>query len=153
MRSSSKAAWVMKPHSHHEMIVVVRGGMGVEFCGKTLQARAGDLLFYPAQKIHREFIEPFSELATFLIVFSGDWNPDQLHQKDSRGRIGMLCEWLHAERDSYYAGIDRWNDTVLGLILEEYMRLAEVGESNLVEEARRYIRSKIDRLFSLDDLA
>jgi AraC-like DNA-binding protein len=108
---------------------------------------------YPAKEAHREFIDSSEELAAFFIGFSNDWNSSRLHLKDSRNRMEQLFEWLYAERDSYYEGIDQWNDSVLKLILEEYARLSRTDESNLVEEARRYIRRKIDQPLSLDDLA
>ncbi len=149
------SGWAMRPHSHahHEMIVIVRGGMGVELCGRTLRARAGDVLLYPAKEGHRESIDPFNELAGYFIGFTSGWNAAPLHLKDSRGRIGMLFEWLYSERDSYYGGIDRWNISMLNLVLEEYLRLSEAGGSNLVEEARRYIRRNIAEALSLDALA
>ena len=103
--------WAMKLHSHahHEMIVVVRGGLCVELCGKTLRATAGDVLLYPAREAHREFIDSFDELAAFFIGFSNDWNFGPLQLKDSRNRMEQLFEWLYAERDSYCEGINRWN--------------------------------------------
>ena len=147
--------WAMKPHSHvhHEMIVVVRGGLCVELSEKTLRATAGDVLLYPAREVHREFIDTFDELAAFFVGFSSDWNSGPLRLKDSRGRLGQLFEWLYAERDSYYEGIERWNISMLNLVLEEHARLSETDEGNLVEEARRYVRRNMNKSFSLDDLA
>ena len=147
--------WSMKPHSHahHEMIVVVRGGLCVELCGRILQATAGDVLLYPAREAHREFIDPFNELAAFFIGFYSGWNSGPLHMKDSRGRLGQLVEWLYSERDSHSAGIECWNGSMLGLILAEHVRLSEAGESNLVEKARLYIRRNMGQPLLLDDLA
>ncbi len=150
-----RQGWAMKPHSHahHEMSVIVRGGLCVELCGRTLRATAGDILLYPAKQAHREFIDSFGELAAFFIGFSSDWNSDQLQLKDSRNRMEQFFESLYAERDSHYAGIDRWNESMLRIILEEHARLDVVGEGDLVEETRRYVRLHIDQPLSLDDLA
>ena len=147
--------WSMKSHSHmhHEMIVVVRGGLRVELCGRTLRATAGDVLLYPAKEAHREFVDSFDELAAFFIGFSSVWNSGPLQLKDARNRMEQLFEWLYAERDSYCDGIDRWNISMLNLVLEEHARLSETDASNLVEEARRHIRRNIDQPLSLDALA
>jgi len=147
--------WSMKLHSHahHEMIAVVRGGLCAELRGKTLRATAGDVLLYPAREAHREFVDSSDELAAFFIGFSNDWNSGPLQLKDYRGRLVQLFEWLHAERDSHCAEIGRWNDAMLELVLAEHERLSNVGENNLVEEAREYVRRNIDQPLSLDALA
>ncbi|RKX44076.1 MAG: hypothetical protein DRP64_07195 [Verrucomicrobia bacterium] len=147
--------WAMRPHSHahHEMIVVVHGGLCVELCGITIRAMAGDVLLYPARESHREFIDSFDKLVAYFIGFSGDWNSDQLQLKDSRGRLGQLFEWFYSERDSHHIEIGAWNNAMLRLVVAEHERLSGVGENNLVEEARGYIRRNMNRPFSLSDLA
>lgn len=142
-------------HLHYEMIVVMRGGMNVEIDGEIRSVGVGGIILYPENVRHCEYVGQYSELESFFLGFSSQNTPEKvgLQVQDSDSRIRMLCEWLYSQRDSHYACADKWRISLVNMIQEEYLRLAEVAGDDLVDEAKRFIRSNLGESFSLDDLA
>jgi AraC-like DNA-binding protein len=143
-------------HSHpfHELIIVVAGSLGVEINGQTIEARPGDILWYPQGVRHREWTDPKDPGETFFVAFEHERPPAVLHQPDAQGRIQVLARWLYAEREAHASsGSLHPENAFLQALVAEFHRLTTRREHQLVTRMRTYMRQRLSKPISLDDLA
>lgn len=141
-------------HTHHEMIVVVGGAMQVEIAGSVIRGRTGDVLFYPSGVPHAEQSDPRAPVETLFAAFRGPAErPPLLRVHDADGRIRVLVNWLHAERDSYVPNAAAMRDALLRAMVAEYLRLASGKRDALVENIRAYVQQHLAEEITLEQLA
>ncbi len=149
--------WHMDAHDHasHELILVLRGAMTSRLKDATLHARAGSAMIYPANHIHEEWSHNSERLETCFVSFSWPHLPEDISccLSDSMGRIQTLVSWLHHERESYFPDSHVFLNSILQVVLAEYLRLAKHRGNDMVERVRAYIRTHLDEPLCLDDLA
>ena len=144
--------WQMARHSHpfHELIIVLRGQISVEIRGQARQARAGELLWYPAGVAHREWTSVRAPAETLFVSWRWRELPVswQLQQSDTHGRIREMAGWLFADRETRSAG-----NPLLHAILAEYDRLATHKDDPLVTVIRAHVRQHLADRVTLTELA
>lgn len=158
VRILPRSDWFTKSHSHpfHELIVVLDGRLGVEICGQTIEASAGEVLWYPQNVNHREWTDPASPVETLCLSFDDPklGAPTVLHQTDSLGRIEMLAGWLYSEREAHaFLEQSPVGDAFLHAILAEFLRLSENKVPLLITSIRSYMRQRLARKITLAELA
>jgi AraC-like DNA-binding protein len=165
-REQSTVGWHLQAHthSHHELIVVVRGCERAAYLGEVRQARTAEVLFLPAGQSHEQWAIGKLTLVRLVVGFS--WSgyrptmPVQLSDRD--GRLRRLAAWLHLERRSAFSSARAFRNSVLRALLSEYLRLSEQRgwgaargptESPIVESVQDFVHTRLAEPFTLDDLA
>ena len=154
---ATEASWQMKAHFHpfHELIVLVRGGMTVHAAGEEIRARAGDVLLYPARVSHQETTDPADPGESLFLAFRlprvSDTAIVRVH--DARGRIRQMIQWLHEDQRQGGGRVRREGHALLASLLEEFVRLRQGGEADLVSRTRAYAQDHLAEALSLDVLA
>lgn len=148
------STWQMKTHSHacHEMIVIMRGKIHVRIGEKNLQARTGDILFYPAGFIHIEQSDHNDPVESIFLGWEGDGRRFPLLAHDSRGRIRLMSRWLYEERQHPYPDSRLLQEEIFKVILVEFLRVFTYKERALVRKTRDIMRDQLEKTISLDDL-
>ena len=86
--------WKTKKHCHkyHELCAIVKGKMSVNINNQAVNARAGEVLFYPAGFKHKERNNPQDPVAFYIVCFQNKLNFSDLpyKSKDLKGRIRLL---------------------------------------------------------------
>jgi AraC-like DNA-binding protein len=165
-REELAAGWHLQPHthSHHELVVVLRGMERASFLGETRHARAGEVLFFPAGQAHAEWATGRPKLVTLVVGFSwSGYRPTMPVQLvDREGRLRRLAAWLHLERRAAFHSARGFRNAVLRALLSEYLRLSEQqgwgatrgpAESPIVESVQDFVHTRLAEPFTLDDLA
>ena len=162
--------WQMGWHTHpdhHEMIVILRGGIRVAFGDghAEVAATAGDALVYPARKAHTETATSGKPLETIFLAWSArpgdgvDGWPRNVF--DSRGRIRGLAEWI-VESGNLFRGdaAAARRGSLFAAILTAYREAADretadptYRRTDGLDAVRRYIHDHLDGPLTLADLA
>jgi len=149
--------WVFdgQVHPFHELIVVMEGGQYVRIAGRDIHGRPGDVLFYPAGTMHKEWTDPGQSLLTLFVSF--DWQPFPggmpLFLRDTDRRIRTLVGWMHDERQRESPVSSTLYRAHLHGVLAELVRLWRYEHGGLVAETRHHVRENIDEHIDLDRLA
>lgn len=148
--------WRMPSHSHriHELIVVLSGRMTLITPGETVQAEAGDLLFYRAGMAHEEISDPKDPVNTFFIAFKADAPLVEniaLRTRDADARVRQMTAWMLRD---HRAGVAHERlDPMLAAVLGEVRRLSHSPSDPWLEEMRMHMLQNLARPIYLDDLA
>lgn len=153
-----QADWRMPSHTHshgmHELIIVLSGRMTLVTPEATLQAEAGDLLFYRSGLAHEEISVPGDPVNTFFIAFKAEAAlvaPIALRTRDVDARVRQMAAWILRD---HRAGVphDRM-DPMLAALLGEVRRLGHSPGDPWLEEMRMHMQQNLARPIYLDDLA
>jgi AraC-like DNA-binding protein len=149
--------WHLGPQEHpfYEMIVVVRGQQGVRIGGNTLRAGPGEVLLYPAGNAHEEWRATEAPLETLFVAFDWPAAPAEIPLRfgDDRGRLRVMAEWLHAERETRARSSTTVSGAILQCMLAECRALWERRDPDIVTALRLYVEQHIELSFALADLA
>jgi len=152
------AEWRMPSHSHshglHELIVVLSGRMTLITPTETVQAEAGDLLFYRSGMPHEEISDPADPVNTFFIAFKADaalLANVALRTRDADARVRQMTAWLL--RDHRGGVAHERLDPMLAALLAEVRRLSHSPSDPWLEEMRMHMQLNLARPIYLDDLA
>ncbi len=149
--------WCMPPHQHdfHELIAVVGGRMTVHMPARRIDAKAGTVLFYPAGIWHEEKSDSRRPVHTYFISFHSPGLAPKVAwtAQDSSRKIGALFEWLFQERHGTWPQIDDWRTAIAETAFLHYLRLVSYREADLIERSRTFMRSRLGKPVSLDDVA
>jgi len=147
----------MPSHTHwfHELIVVERGCIRVEVAGSQYDAHPGSVLLYQAGTAHEEWAEGGLPLTTRRVAFCWDGfdQNEPVVRPDGRGRVGTMAAWLADERKSSYADSIGYRQSLLQMLLVEFVRLKTHQPHAMVDLIRNYIRTHLEETFALEDLA
>jgi AraC-like DNA-binding protein/mannose-6-phosphate isomerase-like protein (cupin superfamily) len=140
-------------HDHTEIIVMVRGGLGVWFADGKVQVFRGDALCYPPGLRHRT--EALGRPAEFVVVdiVSGTVLPNTPYVRGRDDRILSLALWLAEDRHAHDAARDARRATLLQALLNELVRQSEPKPPSQLKRVRDYMRRNLDASLSLDILA
>ncbi len=154
-RVSPDPQWGMASHYHennHELIIILTGRMRVDLGGEVIQAKRGDLLFYPAGIVHEERSDPVSPVESiyFGCTFAGLDLPSR--QQDTDGKVRTMAQWLAVERLLPSADSAHVQQSLASLMIAECLRLAS-SDSGLVRRIRNIMLSRMTEALDLDGLA
>lgn len=149
--------WKMPSHGHTfcELIVPIRGRMGVESPGTTLNATLGDVLLYPARVSHAEWSDNAAPMETIFFCFTvvGLSKRDLIKTHDHGGRILQMSRWLYEEINSSDPYVQEERQLLFRSIVVEFFRNLNHREDPMVIQTRQYIHDHMAESLTLDSLA
>ncbi|MEI8352830.1 MAG: AraC family ligand binding domain-containing protein [bacterium] len=149
--------WHVPPsrHTHHELIMVIGGGITVKSPTGQLFATEGDVLLYPAAVVHEEWSDPNHPLRSIFLSFSCPGLNDMPVTRITPRRdwIREMAAWLHGDRDASSPAARAQRDALLQVILSECLRNTGPEDQPMVTRVRQHIRSHIAEPLSLERLA
>jgi len=142
-------------HPHHEIIAVEHGAMSVVMGGKSILARAGDVLFYKAGNAHKEDADPGQLALTLCLSYAGNYLADDVAPvtRDTNGRVRQMLHWIADDMSLPEARRAPRTAGLIGSIVEELSFLAQPREEPLIERTRIYMQQRLSQRVRLDDLA
>ena len=142
-------------HTHHELIIVIGGGIRVKSPTGEIFATEGDVLLYPASVVHEEWSDPKHPLRSIFLGFScpGINAMPAIRITTRRDWIREMAAWLHADRDASSHAARAQRDAILQVILAECLRNMGPEDQPMVTRVRQHIRSHIAEPLSLGRLA
>ncbi len=142
-------------HSHHELIIVLRGGQYVELDGLVCKAGAGDAFWFPEGVAHTEWADLCDPVESVFISLKWQKLPKSFSRQvsDTEGRLAQLARWLYDERKSDPSLAQPIAGALAGAIVAEYFRLAARPPHPLVSRMRKHLRQHLDEPLTLGDLA
>lgn len=149
--------WHVPPsrHTHHEMIIVIGGGITVNSPAGRFYATEGDALIYPASVVHEEWSDPKHPLRSIFLGFTCPGLHGMPVTKISirRDWIREMAAWLHADRDASSPAARAQRDAIVQVILTECLRNMGPEDQPMVTRVRQHIRKHIAEPLSLERLA
>jgi len=148
--------WTMQAHAHPywEMLIFAAGRHWADLDGRDVWSGPGDvLLFSPGQR-HREHTAMEAHTEWLCLAFElvdGEPLPGRGH--DRTGRIRLMGEWLHSERQSLSPTAGHLRDALLGALLAEFLETFQTRDHDLVERLRQHVREHLTVPLRLADLA
>jgi AraC-like DNA-binding protein len=139
-------------HSHpdfHELILVLRGGLEVTTNQSRRVARAGDVLFYPAQTPHQE--RGLGTMETLFVAFRSGHGDYPGLRPDRQGRVRALLEWM-AELLAN-GGEELTLRSLMHGVLQEHRSPEPEPDDEAISLAKRYVRNHLAHPLSLEELA
>jgi len=109
--------------------------------GKLFEAGAGDIVFYPAGKEHRESNDPDKPPAFYVIQFksSEEFRFSTYPMRDRENRIRTLCQWLN-EQWWWATNCDNaYKHGILGAIIAELLHIEWAVVDPFVDTVQRYL--------------
>ena len=148
-------AWKAPRHVHDfvELMAVLGGVLTLRLDDRTVEATAGDVLFYAPGLWHQEGVRGNARLEFMFLAYSGGPLTAPLLCHDATGRIRVLFQWIREEQSSAYAGKAESMNAILGAILTEIRRAAVCTGTSLVEQLREHMRDRLADAITVDDLA
>ncbi len=150
--------WTMADHvhaGHHELIVLLRGRMRVTFSDQTVEAGAGDLLFYRAGRRHHERSDPADPVETRFLAFTAPvadaWTWTTVADRD--GRVRELVSWLYQESTAQDMAAAAVRTPFAAAILAECVRLVAAVEPPLLATVHGLMERDLAQPLALADLA
>jgi len=157
-RHRKDSAWHMDRHSHRcwEIVVVNSGAEEVSLQGgpRTLRQAGEAIVFQPFQS-HEEWSLPdCGPLDSCFISCEHEGLASMPPSvKDSRGRLRLLSQWLHEEREASSSQAARRRELFFESFILELERAANQAPSGLVEESRARMKSGLNSAWSLESLS
>jgi len=149
--------WHFDAHEHpfHQMIVVEQGGENACVAGQTVTAEQGQILLFPPGAVHEEWTERSQSLQSFFVQFRWPDCPPTapLRVADGDGRVRVLASWLYGEREKRSPLSTALTESMLRMLLLEFLRLWRHSHGGLVEAIRAYVREHLRAPLRLDTLA
>jgi AraC-like DNA-binding protein len=157
-RIAANPQWRMPAHCHRhdEVIVLLRGCLRATVDGVPLVGCAGDILLYPAGKVHAEFSDPIDPLESIHIgAYAHGAISVPRVLADSRGRVRQLAHWIYEDRYTTVSSARSATHALLISLLSELQRILDqpAEEANLIASTRAYIWRHITEKLTLDRLA
>lgn len=140
-------------HAFHETIVILKGVIHVKILGCTHVYETGDVLHYPPGIAHEESSDKKDPCQLVFFAWQGKTGPLPYAVRDVKGRIRLLAQWAIEEKRAAYPKSGPYAASLLGAILEEYVRIATFREDALVSKVRVYLENRLADKITLDDLA
>lgn len=142
-------------HAHHEVIAVESGAMSVTIHGRTIQARAGEVLFYPAGCDHTEWADPARPAVTLCLGYRGDLFADRIRTvtEDREGRIRQMLRWVQADMGLPQAARAQRLAGLVVALVNELSYLSDSPEPPLVARTRAFVQDRLAEPLTLDQLA
>jgi len=159
---ATRALWHLAEHrhEHHELIVLVEGGLRLRIDGEEIMAGEGDALFYRAGCPHEESSRPHSAFRTYFIGFHDPGMEAAglpVRVADRAGRLRQLARWLHDEqgvgRTRPEMTADEACAAFLAALSAEFRRLTRDDTGPLLRELRAYISRRLAEPLDVADLA
>lgn len=157
-RIAPNPGWGVPHHVHasnHELIVPLRGRMRVTFPDQTVEAGAGDLLFYRAGRQHHETSDPADPVETRYLAFTSPvadgWTWTTVADRD--GRVRELACWLHREFNTHSVASAEVRLSFTAAIIAECGRLILADEPPLLAAVHAVTDRDLGRPLALGDLA
>jgi len=142
-------------HDHHELILIQQGRLRVRIMNSEHIAHAGNVLLYPAGKLHEEWVLDGKPVVNWVCKFQWAGLSSPLFCHDPQGRLqdlvvklSLMMRWPNARGSDAESRAD-----LLRVLIDEITRLAAHGPQELVDIVRRYVREHIEEPFTLNDLA
>lgn len=142
-------------HAFHEVITVESGEMTVRIHGRTLHARAGQVLFYRATCEHTEWTDSRHPAGTLCLGYGGDLDAERILplSDDRDGRIRQMLRWAHMDMGLPADVRTRRLRGLAVAVVGELAHLADSPEPLLVTRTRAFIRDRLAERITLDQLA
>jgi len=129
--------------------------MRVASNGSSLEAVAGEVLFYPARVIHAEWSDVAMPVETFFLSYQ-DVSVRMkvvMRTQDPSGRISQMVRWLYDDKNSSAPGIQEERQLLLKVIVAELFRNRRHQDHPMVLITRQYIQSHMAEPLSLEILS
>lgn len=153
----TRLPWGLGPqtHPHHELILVLAGGMTLRLGGREWAAREGEALLYRAGEAHEEHSWQEPPFQSLFVGFEAVDLPACISTvtEDSAGRLRLLARWLLDERDAVAPEAGAARALFLRALLGELVRLSTSLEEPWVRTVRHYIRRHLAQPLTVDMLA
>jgi AraC-like DNA-binding protein len=147
-----QVGWAAPEHQHPqaELLVITKGAIAVEICGRTHLAEAGDMLLYPPGARHRERNAGRRPLELFYVHGSLDPTPGGRFT-DRQGRISLLLRWLIEDRavGAPAEALAAW----MRAIRAQVQRCATGADGGVAERLRAGMRGRLQRPHGVEELA
>ncbi len=142
-------------HPHHELIMVIVGGITVQSPAGRIKAVMGDVLIYPASVVHEEWSDRVYPLQSIFLCFTcpGMTGMPVTKITDIRDNIREMGAWLHTDRSASSPAAITQRDALLQVILAQCLRNMGTEDDPMVTLTRQHIRKHIAEPLSLDHLA
>jgi len=149
------------PHAHeyNELVLIQSGRFRSRVGAQEHIAVLNDILLYPSNTCHEEWAEDNKPVVTWACAFNWDGykQGESISCHDTDGKVQQLVAELAAVhfRRKIRAPGDHEEKCRLFLtqVLTEIDRLRSEGPHAVVEKARAYIRSNLDKSLTVDDVA
>jgi AraC-like DNA-binding protein len=148
--------WARHHHRWHEVIAVDKGGMSAQLPTLLCQARAGDVLFYPANCDHEEWTDCSSPARTLCLSLQGPATLSEVLKPathDLHGRVLQLLRWIEQESKSGLFSHPERVAVIIHCLVTEMAALAQPQLPDLVTCTLLYIHDHIGEDIDLDCLA
>jgi AraC family transcriptional regulator len=142
-------------HAHHELIVVMAGGITVASGGLRVHAGPGSALIYPAGVEHEEWSDRDHPLHSIFLPFTCpgfDGLPVTVIP-DNRQAIREVAARIYADRDTSSPAARLQRNAFLHVILAELLRNLGSEDQPMVTNVRRHIRDHLADALTLEGLA
>lgn len=141
-------------HPHHELVLMQQGRLRARIAGSEYVVNTGDVIVYPANVEHEEWVENNKPALTWDCGFPQDDMElnGVMFCRDSRNRVQELVAELAHEYHNH--GMKTVNGrAILRQILAELNRLRADDPQATIEQVRAYMQKMLANEFTLDDLA
>lgn len=148
--------WRAPVHSHGftEILVIVKGRLGVRLAGAEYEATSGDVLTYPPGAVHDEWTASSTPSAFFLLATAlPGWPPIAPLTQDSGSRVTYLARWIHEARGHLQADRQRISSAYLQALLGELALRSKAGGHSRLEQVRLYLQNHLEAHHSTAELA
>ncbi len=142
-------------HPHHELLVLMRGHQCTRTKTGELAAGAGEVLFFPAGRVHEEWLVQGESVVKYTLGFN---YAAELHDlpprlSDAKGRITELAEWISSEVPKGHPSEVGIPEPLLHGLVSELKRAAERDGPVLRARARAVLQRDMRQIQSVDGLA
>ena len=137
------------------MMVIFGGQLSVRVGRRTLTAKAGDILFYPAHMPHREQGEGTQPLDFIFFTFRGGPASGPVVGHDQEGKARVLAGWLLREQSSSYTHKRDLMNAILANLIAEYEKTvaSESQPHPLETSVDTYLRNHLHEPVTVSDIA
>jgi len=122
---------------------------------QSIEARAGDVVFWPAGVTRTEHNDPNDPMHVLAMTFRWPHAPPDVPRMvhDRQRLITHVAQSMQSVMDSFLPYRLAMLDAYAGTILGEYLRLADTQHCELVTKVARYATQHLSRGITLRDLA
>jgi AraC-like DNA-binding protein len=142
-------------HPAHELVIVTDGCERVSVEGQSFDAKAGTVIYFPAEMPHVEESVGPKPAENLVLQFECDRDTSAWPRRsqDVRGRLRLLATWLFEGRDGRSPEETAANRSLMLAVLHEYIRLIYHQEDERVHAIQRHIEDNLARPLSVGELA
>lgn len=142
-------------HPFHELVICFAGIYHVRIGEHEIHARAGDVLFYPAQVYHEERSDPQRPADIRGLAFALEVPLDRapVHARDHAGRLRVLIRWLLEEQYREPIRSALICRELTRTLLVEWLRVGVLRDPQIQQRLRRQVERDLTGSHTLDTLA